>query len=225
MTRALAVRRHAEGDQQRELPAGTRIFLGSLLGALGGVAVSFVVLWQAATLIGWDLAALFYLCTTWWALGRLDADGSHRVAVRQDPSVASSELVLIVAAIACLGGVGLALVRAGQIGGDTKAFLIVLGVASVVASWATVHTIFTLRYARLYYSGQPGGIDFNEHAPPSYLDFAYVAFTIGMTFQVSDTDLTTHEIRRTALRHALLSYLFGVVIIGMMINIVASLLK
>jgi uncharacterized membrane protein len=82
-----------------------------------------------------------------------------------------------------------------------------------------------LRYARLYYrSGQIGGIDFNEEGPPDYLDFAYVAFTIGLTFQVSDTNLSSKQIRRLALRHALLSYLFGAVIIGLTINVVATLL-
>jgi uncharacterized membrane protein len=215
----------AHGQVGRGLPAGLRIVVGSVLGIAAGCLVSLVALWQAATLIGWDVAAVFYLCSTWLTVGRLDPEGAERAAVRQDPSVPASELVLILAAVACLVGVGLALVKAGQVGGDTKAYLIVLGVASVIASWATVHTIFTLRYARLYYAGQPGGIDFNEESAPAYLDFAYVAFTIGMTFQVSDTDLTTPEIRRTALRHALLSYLFGAVIIGMMINIVASLLK
>ncbi len=208
------------------MSAGRRIVIGSVLGVVTGLLVSFGTLWQAAVLIGWDVAAVFSLGSTWRTVGRLNPEGSERSAVHQDPSVPASELVLILSAVACLGGVGLALVKAGQVGGDTKAYLIVLGVVSVVASWATVHTIFTLRYARLYYgAGRAGGIDFNEGQAPSYLDFAYVAFTIGMTFQVSDTDLTSHEIRRTALRHALLSYLFGAVIIGMMINIVASLLK
>jgi len=105
-----------------------------------------------------------------------------------------------------------------------KAYLIGLGVLSVISAWATVHTTFTF--------GTPGcttrpsgGINFNERAAPAYLDFAYVAFTIGMTFQVSDTNLTSQAVRRTALRHGLLSFLFGVVIVGMTINVVASLLK
>jgi uncharacterized membrane protein len=76
----------------------------------------------------------------------------------------------------------------------------------------------------MYYTGHHGGINFNEKSAPAYPDFAYVAFTVGMTFQVSDTNLTSQAIRRTALRHALISYLFGVVIIGMTINVVASLL-
>ncbi len=78
---------------------------------------------------------------------------------------------------------------------------------------------------RLYYSGPDGGIDFNEDDKPCYADFAYLAFTIGMTYQVSDTDLTTKEIRHTALRHALLSYLFGTVIIAATINLAAGLVK
>jgi uncharacterized membrane protein len=95
---------------------------------------------------------------------------------------------------------------------------------SVVFSWLSVHTIFTLKYARLYYGDEVGGIEFNEEDGPDYVDFAYLAFTIGMTFQVSDTNLTAKPIRRTALRHALISYLFGAVIIAIVINIVASLL-
>ena len=92
-------------------------------------------------------------------------------------------------------------------------------------SWACLHTVFTLRYARAYYSGKTaGGINFNEESPPDYRDFAYVSFTIGLTFQVSDTNLASKQIRRIALRHALLSFLFGAVIISLTINLVASLL-
>jgi len=71
-----------------------------------------------------------------------------------------------------------------------------------------------------------GGIDFkNDGDPPDYQDFAYVAFTVGMTFQVSDTDVQARTIRRTVLRHALLSYLFGAVILAVTINVIASLLQ
>ena len=91
-------------------------------------------------------------------------------------------------------------------------------------AWSAVHTVFTLRYARLYYSPPIGGIDFNEEDDPTYLDFAYLALTIGMTFQVSDTNLTSKPIRRSALQHALLSYLFGAIIVALVINVVSSLL-
>jgi uncharacterized membrane protein len=90
-------------------------------------------------------------------------------------------------------------------------------------SWVAIHTVFTLRYAQLYYSGAPGGIDFNQPEPPAYVDFAYLAFTIGMAFQVSDTGLQTRKIRATVLRQALLSYVFGVVIVAMTINLTMEL--
>jgi len=83
----------------------------------------------------------------------------------------------------------------------------------------------TPRGTPVYYIDEDGGIDFNEPDPPTYLDFAYLAFTIGMTFQVSDTDLTHKVIRATALRHALLSYLFGAIIVATTINLVAGLTK
>ena len=85
--------------------------------------------------------------------------------------------------------------------------------------------MFTLKYARLYYSGTPGGIDFNDSGAPDYADFAYLAFTIGMTFQVSDTNISSKQIRRTALRHAWLSFPLGAVIIATAINLVSGLAK
>jgi uncharacterized membrane protein len=81
-----------------------------------------------------------------------------------------------------------------------------------------------LRYARGYYSEPGGGIGFNEEDLPAYLDFAYFSFTIGMTFQVSDTNISRKDIRSLALHHALLSYLFGAVILATAINVFASLL-
>ena len=97
------------------------------------------------------------------------------------------------------------------------------GIASVVLSWAMVHVLYTLRYAALYYGPPGGGIDFPPAELPSYHDFAYVAFTVGMTFQVSDTDLTSPAVRRAVLGHALLSYLFGTGILATTVNLVASL--
>jgi uncharacterized membrane protein len=88
-----------------------------------------------------------------------------------------------------------------------------------------VHTVFTLRYAALYYRQAEHGVDFNESDRPVYADFGYMAFTIGMTYQVSDTDLTTKGMRHAALRHALLSHALGTVIIAATINLAARLGK
>ncbi len=200
------------------------VAVGALDGALAGVVLSLVVLWQAAVLLGWDVAAGTYLAWVWAKVGRLDPAGTEELATREDPSTQVADLMTVLAGTACLVAVGLVLVKAASSSGVAKALLIAVGVLSVALSWAAVHTVFMLKYARLFYGGGRG-IDFNQKEPPDYLDFAYVAFTIGLTFQVSDTDLCDQRIRRTALRQALLAFLFGAVIVGLTINVVASLLK
>jgi uncharacterized membrane protein len=120
--------------------------------------------------------------------------------------------------------VGFALLKASRSHGYDQAAITAVAVLTVVLSWAAVQTIFMLRYARLYYT-EGRGVDFNEDDKPDFRDFAYLAVTIGMTYQVSDTDLTTKSVRRTATRHALLSYVFGTFVVAMTINVVASLLK
>ncbi len=132
---------------------------------------------------------------------------------------------MVAAGTAMLVAVGFALVRAGQATGYMKAYLVALGLVSVVLSWIVVHAVYALRYARAYYSEPAGGIDFNEEEPPNYIDFAYFSFTVGMTFQVADTNITTKVIRRMTLHHALLSYLYGAVLLGLVINVVSALLK
>jgi uncharacterized membrane protein len=170
-----------------------------------------------------DLVVI-YLAWVWIAVWRLDPGTTGRLAKREDPSSAVAELVVVSAGIAMLVAVGFALVRAGQATDGMKAFLVTLGLLSVVLSWIIVHTVYA-RYARAYYSEPDGGIEFNEEEPPTYTDFAYFAFTVGMTYQVADTNITSKEIRRITLHHALLSYLFGAVLLGLVINVVATLLK
>ena len=96
---------------------------------------------------------------------------------------------------------------------------------TVILSWAVVHSVFALRYAHEYYTEPIGGIDFKNPDPPDYRDFIYVAFTVGMTFQVSDTDVQSRTVRRTVINHALLAYLFGAVILALTVNIAATLLQ
>ena len=115
--------------------------------------------------------------------------------------------------------------KASQTEGAGKLVLTAAGVATVVVSWAVVHVVFTLRYAHEYYSDPAGGIDFKNDEPPDYQDFAYVAFTIGMTFQISDTDIQARVIRRSVLRHALLAYVFGAVILAVTINVIANVIQ
>jgi uncharacterized membrane protein len=180
--------------------------------------------WQVAFLTGWDATALVVVGLVLPVILRCDSDATHALATREDDSRPASDLLLVVAGLASLVGVGLALIEGAHSGGAAQAWITGLAVATVVLSWAAVQTVFTLRYARLYYEGDEGGIDFNSGERPDYRDFAYLGVTIGMTYQVSDTDLTTKVMRRTATRQALLSYVFGTFVVAVMINVVAGLI-
>ena len=212
-------------ERMRTASAGQRVTVAMLTGAVAGVVVSLVTVPSAAVLSGWDVAVVIYLVWVFIGVWRLDPGSTGRLAKREDPSSAVAELVVLAAGTAMLVAVGFALVRAGQAAGGTKAMLVSLGLVSVVLSWTLVHTVYALRYARAYYSEPVGGIEFNEAEPPTYTDFAYFAFTVGMTFQVADTNITSKAVRRITLHHALLSYLFGAVLLGLVINVVATLLK
>jgi uncharacterized membrane protein len=121
------------------------------------------------------------------------------------------------------GGVGYVVAAGSKLSGAGSLEAAVVGILTVGASWFAVHTLFTVRYARLYYSDDPGGIDFHDPNPPRFRDFAYLAYTVGMTFQVSDTEIGLTSIRATVLRHALLSYLLGAVVLAVTINLIAGL--
>ena len=200
--------------------------------ALAGVAALFAVVvvaavgrWWQIPLAGWVAFALAYLAWIWSTISRFDATETAQHARREAPGRSTTAAVLISASLVSVLAIGLVLVRAAKAHGLEQGLLVGSCLTSVVLAWAAVHTVFTLRYADLYYKGEPGGIDFNSDEPPDYLDFAYLAWTLGMTFQVSDTDLRSRPIRRTALRHAMLSYAFGTLIIATTINLIAGLGK
>jgi uncharacterized membrane protein len=96
---------------------------------------------------------------------------------------------------------------------------------SAILSWTLVNTVFALKYARLYYLDEPdvGGINFQQEEPPAYSDFAYMAFTMGMAFAVAETQPTNAHVRKVALGHTLLAYLFGTGILTVAIDLVTSL--
>jgi uncharacterized membrane protein len=200
-----------------------RVGVSALVGAaVLGITAATGSPWGIALTASWSAAAFVFLAWIFVALGRMDADATRVHAREEDGSRAAADIALIAASVASLAGVGAALVYAGNHTTE-EALTIALGVLGVGLGWATVHTVFGLRYGALYYGDPIGGIDFDE--PPDYRDFAYMAFTIGMTFQVSDTAVHARKVRRNVLRHAVLSYLFGTVIIAVTINLVASLLK
>jgi uncharacterized membrane protein len=202
----------------------TRVSMAAVAGVCAGLLVALPGDWQVGLLAGWDVAAGVYVAWTWAAIWHRDPAATARLALREDPGRAIADALLLIASTASVLAVAAA-IAAGRAGSPGERDLHAgLAVASVVLSWTVVQTVFTLHYARLYYSHPAGGIDFNQQAPPRYSDFAYLAFTVGMTFQVSDTDLETAALRAAALRQALLSYLLGAVILATTINLVAGLL-
>ncbi|MGB3482953.1 MAG: DUF1345 domain-containing protein [Mycobacterium sp.] len=200
-----------------------------LAGAVvGGGAAAAVVAGTAgvpyAPAAGWVVLASIYLAWTWLLVGRMDATQTEehaRHAHEEDSTRGFTQVVMLLASVGSLGGVGYLLAAESTRGGDVAAA--VVGILSVAASWFAVHTVFMLRYARQYYTGPPAAIDFNQDEKPAYSDFAYLAFTLGMTYQVSDTNLRSRAIRSTALTHALLSFLLGAVILAMTLNLVVGL--
>jgi uncharacterized membrane protein len=219
----------ARSTRRRPPPARARV--SARLEALVPVSIGVVVAVTVALLhspavgllLGWDTVAVLYIGGLAFVLLGWDAEQTTRRATTTDPDRVATDVALLTAAVASLVTVALVLLRAPQTGSAAEFVQVALGVVSVVVSWAMVHTLYTLRYAALYYGRPGGGIDFNSPEPPTYRDFAYLAFTVGMTFQVSDTVLHSTALRRTVLRHALLSYLFGTGILATTINLVASL--
>lgn len=203
--------------------AGARLAASAVVGC--GLMVGLVPVvgpWVAAV-AGWIALAGTFSVWTWLVVGRLDAADTRRHATVEDATHATSRAILVLASLASLVGVGVVLF-AGSRGDSAIPWEAMIGVASVVASWVLVHLLYMLHYAKLYYAGGAhAAIAFNGEDEPDYHDFAYLAFTIGMTYQVSDTALPGSQVRRAVLRHALLSYLFGAVVLAVMINLVVQL--
>jgi uncharacterized membrane protein len=225
-TSAACMLRAMTSKADRQGRAGRRVTAAILVGA----AVTVIALvagsgWTVALTSGWGAAALLTSAMILLRIRGMDASQTAAIAQAEDYSRATADLVVLSASVASLVAIGFTLVEARHHTGVEKGLLILLAVVVVALSWTTVHLIYTIRYGDLYYGDPVGGVTFNEDDPPDYRDFIYLAFTIGMTYQVSDTNLSSKPIRHAATRHALLSFLFGAVIVALAINSVASLLQ
>jgi len=199
--------------------------LGGFVVGLAATGVSaFVGFTWFSLLIGWDFLALTFMAWTWavvWPYGP-EQTASH--AEYEEPGRKTVFGLILGGALASLVGVGLLLAKARPAHVEHAAPWV--AVASVAISWLAVHTIYALTYAKIYFHEKPiGGIDFNfknTRDQPRYSDFAYVAYAVGMSFAISDTNLTSSRMRATALGHGLLAYVFGSVIVASVVNLIAS---
>lgn len=196
---------------------------------LAGIAVTVIGLMLhigvVSLLIGWEVAVVVFVAWVWLIIWPMNHKRTSEFAQREDPGRVGVDILLILASVASLIGVGYALVEAGN--ADTNAHkltLTLISLLSVLVSWFLIHTIYALRYARFFYGKDfEGTITFDAKNTPAYTDFLYVAFTLGMTFQVSDTNIVGSEFRKYVIRHALLSYAFGTIIVATTINLIAGL--
>lgn len=200
-----------------------RVLGAAVVGCVAaGVAALMGFRWYA-WLIGWDALGLTYLVWTWAVIWPCDAEKTATHAGYEEPGRRTVVTLILGGALASLAGVGLLLAETWP---DRFGLAVpAISVASVVISWFVVHTLYTMAYARVYFQEEPcGGINFNTEVPPRYSDFAYVAFTVGVSFAVADTNLTSSRMRTTALGHGLLSFLFGSVIVASVVNLIAVVL-
>lgn len=176
----------------------------------------------AGPLVGIAVAAGVFVLLGWAVLWPMDADATRERATREDLRPAVDELVVAAAALGGLGAVLALLVDGGDHAGRADA---AVGLAAVLLSWASLHLMYAARYAHLYHSDPPGGIDFNGTEPPAFRDFFYFSYNLGMTYQVSDTAVQSSVVRAVVLRHCLISYVFGAAILATAINLVVGIVS
>ncbi|MEV0582604.1 DUF1345 domain-containing protein [Nonomuraea sp. NPDC050310] len=200
------------------LSAVTRLVYSGLAGAVVGALVGLLADGPIALLTAITATATAFVVSGWIVLWSMDAGTTHRYARREDFRPVTEEVVIVTAALSGLTVI-VVLLLVGNTGDSHAAAA--AGVAGVFMAWAALHLMYATRYAYLFYE-HAGGIDFNSPHPPSYSDFLYFSYNLGMTYQVSDTDVSSPEIRRVVLRHCLLSYVFGTSILATTLNLVAG---
>ncbi len=210
-------------------PRIRRVFLDGVLGLIAFGLFVPLLGWQLAALGGWDVAAALFLVVTWRLILTADAAKTRRVAMIEDETKRTAALVVLLACMTSLLAVAFTLATADKETGWQRTASIGGALLTVLLSWTVLNTLFTLRYADAHYHYQDGrGVAFGDGAtdddPPDYRDFAYLAFTVGMCYQVSDQSVRSRHMRRSVLVHSLVSYVFGVVIIASTINVIAGLL-
>ncbi|MBF6326371.1 DUF1345 domain-containing protein [Nocardia cyriacigeorgica] len=188
-----------------------------LVGLVIGAVVGALTEWPLGVLAGIATADTLFVVIGWFALWPMDAEQTRANARREDFRPVTEELSVVGAASSGLIGIVVILVLGNSGAGELAA---ALALGGVFMAWAALHLMYAARYAYLFYESPTGGIDFNSDDPPAYRDFLYFSYNLGMTYQVSDTDVSSSRIRAITLRHNLLSYAFGTVILATTINLV-----
>jgi uncharacterized membrane protein len=197
----------------------------SLLTGLGVASVALAVLLPVlgdarAPLIAWDVGACAYIARLSWSMAGLTSEKLHRRALTLDEGAWGIFAMTVGATVACLAAI---LVNLAASKDDPhQALRAALAGVTIMISWTFVHMIFAQHYAHLW-CVQDRGLDFPETEHPDFWDFLYFSFVIGMTFQVSDVQVTSQPMRRLVLTHGIVAFLFNTVILALSVNLAAAL--
>lgn len=213
--------------------ARLRLIFAFLLGLVTATAAWVLVGLQPVTsiLLGWDALCLGYVAVALWGMARRSPDDMRARAAKEDQGRAVILTMVLVAAVAAIGAIGLELSLAKTAHGLERALRVALAFATVAASWFTVQLVFALHYAHGYYdrtddgAGDTGGLRFpgEEDAAPDYWDFLHFAVIIGVAAQTADVAITSRSLRRLNTVHALFAFAFNTVIVALTINLLAGL--
>ncbi|GBF04637.1 hypothetical protein DAERI_020234 [Deinococcus aerius] len=203
-----------------------------LLAGAAGLAAALVLPAPSSALVrimvGWDGAALTLLALTWGFILRSPPGRTRHAAAAEDPGRAAVQAVVLGSSLVSLVASAVVIEHAKRLEPEAPLLAIAVAVVAVLSGWFLTHTTYTLRYAHLYYSdgdeeaGPDGGLEFPGASAPSALDFAYFAFVLGMTFQVSDVAVSSPVIRRLALWHGITAFWFNVAILALTLNVLGS---
>jgi uncharacterized membrane protein len=203
-----------------------RVGLSLAAGIAAYVAARSQVRAAASALVGMDAGSAVLLAISWTAIASSDAPLTRARAGAEDPGRTLVDVIIVLASATSLLAATILVGSARDLTPTLRQLGAVLCLATVALAWVVTHTAFTFRYAHLYYredSEGVGGIDLPGKTDPAYFDFAYFAFTIGMCFQVSDACVSSPQIRRTVLLHAVISFAYNSIILAFVLNLVFGL--
>lgn len=211
------------GAHGRGLHRGGTWLGAVLLGTIAAIGFPTDGHWLIRGIAAWDAALLPLVGVPWQAMLRSDAARTKLRARQEDPGKIGLLLASLAASGSGLTAAVFLLRRPAAYDAQHTNLVIVLGLIAVVGGWLLMQTSFTLHYARLYYDGdaKPGGLIF-EGGPPDDLDFAYLSFGIGTTFQVADVVVSSKAIRRTILVHSILAFAFNTTILALTVSLLAN---
>lgn len=215
-----------------QLDAHHRIYIALAVSLAVYLVFRKIIPWTELALLDWICFCMSLITMQWIIILTAHPRDIIRIAGLQDSSRTFIFMFVVFSSLASLGAI-LFLLKSPKGTPDEQVLThVLLSLGSVIVSWWLVHTVFTMRYAHEYYDtatddgeSKPfGGLDFpGDEKNPDYLDFVYFSFVIGMTFQVSDVEISSRQMRRLAWAHGLISFAFNTAIVALGINVISGL--